>query len=251
MLVRKKTNNNRKVLIAVLAAITAPWLTVAGLKGFQIGYAFVKGLPAWQQTATWVSLVSVFAIIIGFLLFKVLRAWAIARMHVAKDKPRKVGVRFFGGGFIDVLSRINTDRELRYKAQGFAFTPRSIKGDAAVSICEDPFPVVAFPVREAVQSWSGAVAQRHAEEPSASSAYSKWASQHREIVTLLDIVGKGQGFTGLSCLHTWRWLGKPDVFRFLVVVFDPEEAKTEENADDNLPNIENIETEKEVEACVS
>lgn len=251
MLIQKKAKNSRKILLAVLAAVVAPWLAVALLKGFQLGYAFVKGLPAWQQTATWVSFVSVIAIIVGFFLFKILRAWAIARMHVANDKPRKVGVRFFGGGFVDVLSRIHTDRELRYKAQGFAFTPRSIKGDAAISICEDPFPVVAFPVREAIQSWSGAVAQRHAEEPDASSAYSKWASEHREIVALLDIVGKGSGFTGLSCLHTWKWLGKPDVFRFLVVVFDPEEAKTEENADDDFPDIEDIETEKEVETCVS
>jgi len=67
-------------------------------------------------------------------------------------------------------------------------------------------------------------------------------------VALLDIVGKGEGYTGLSCLHTWRWLGKPDVFRFLVVVFDPEEAQAEDNIDNNLSNIE---MEKEVETCIS
>lgn len=108
-----------------------------------------------------------------------------------------------------------------------------------------------FPVREAVRTLGGAIAQRHREETGASSEYSKWASEHREIVALLDIVGKGQGYTGLSCLDTWRWLGKPDVFRFLVVVFDPEEAKTEENTDYNVSNMGRIAMEKEVETCVS
>lgn len=248
MLVRKKTNNNRNILIAVLVAVTAPWLAVAVLKGFQIGYAFVKGLPGWQQTATWVSLVGIIAIVAGYLLFTTLRRLAISRIHSTKDRPRQLGVRLFGGGFADVIDKIKTDRELRFKAVGFAFIPRSIKGNAALSICEEPFPMMAFPIREAVRTWSGAVAQRHAEEPGAYSEYFKWASQHREIVALLDIVGKGEGYTGLSCLHTWRWLGKPDVFRFLVVVFDPEEAKAEDNTDDKLSNIE---MEKEVETCLS
>ena len=248
MLVRKKTNNNRKILIAVLAAVTAPWLAVVGLKGFQRGYEFIQSLSAWQQTATWVSLVGVIAIVAGYFLYVALRRLAVKKMHTDKDKPRQLGVRLFGGGFADVIDKINTDRELKFKAKGFAFIPRSIKGDAALSICEEPFPCMAFPTREAVRTWSGAVAQRHAEEPGASSEYLKWANQHREIVALLDIVGKGQGYTGLSCLHTWRWLGKPDVFRFLVVVFDPEEAKAEENADDDMSNIE---MEKEVETCLS
>lgn len=251
MLVRKKTNNNRKVMISVLVAVTAPWLVMAGLKGFSIGYEFIKDLPAWQQTATWVSLVSIISIIVGYVLFTTLRRLAVSRIHSTKDRSRQLGVRLFGGGFADVIDKIKTDRELRFKAVGFAFIPRSIKGDAAISICEEPFPTMAFPIREAVRTWSGAVAQRHAEEPGAYSEYFKWASQHREIVALLDIVGKGEGYTGLSCLHTWRWLSKPDVFRLLVVVFDPEETKEEDNTDDNLSNIENIEMEKEVETCLS
>jgi len=248
VLVRKKTKNNRKILIAVLTAVTAPWLAVAGLKIFQIGYAFVKGLPAWQQTAIWVSLVGVIAILAGYFLYVALRRLAVKKMHTDKDKPRQLGVRLFGGGFADVIDKINSDRELKFKAVGFAFIPRSIKGDAALSICEEPFPCMGFPVREAVEPWAGAVAQRHAEEPGASGEYSKWADQHPDIVSLLDIVGKGQGYTGLSCLHTWRWLGKPNVFRLLVVVFDPEETKVEDNTDDSFSDIE---MEKEVETCLS
>jgi len=248
MLVRKKTNNNRKILIAVLAVVTIPWLAVGGLKGFERGFEFIKSLPSWQQTATWVSLVGIIAIVAGYFLYVALKRLAVKKMHTNKDKPRQLGVRLFGGGFADVIDKIKTDRELKFKAVGFVFIPRSIKGDAALSICEEPFPTMAFPTREAVRTWSGAVAQRHAEEPGAYSEYSKWASQHREIVALLDIVGKGEGYTGLSCLHTWRWLGKPDVFRFLVVVFDPEEAQAEDNIDNNLSNIE---MEKEVETCIS
>lgn len=249
MLIRnKKRNNNRRLLIAVITAIIAPWLVVAAVKGLQLGFGFIEGLAAWQQTAVWVSLVGIVAIIAGYLLFKALRRLAVHRLHGAKDRPRQLGVRFYGGGFADVLDRINTDAELKFKAAGWAAIPRSIKGDAVISICEEPFPCTGFPVREAVRTFSGAAAQRRVEEPGAIAAYSDWASRHRGIVALLDIVGKGEGYTGISCLHSWRWLAKPDVFRFLLVVFDPEEAKTEEEPGNDASNTE---IEKEVEACVS
>jgi hypothetical protein len=248
MLVHKKTNNGKIILIAVLAAVIAPWLAVGGLKGFQKVYGLINGLPAWQQTATLVSLMSIIAIVAGYFLYIALRRLAIRKMHIDRDKPRQMGVRLFGGGFADVIDKINTDRELKYRAVGFAFVPRSIKGNSTLSICEEPFPCTGFPVREAVRTWSGAVAQRHAEEQKASSAYTKWAGEHREIVALLDIVGKGQGYTGLSCLHGWQWLSRPDVFRFLFIVFDPEEARTENNIDYNAPD--NVMAEEE-ETCVS
>jgi hypothetical protein len=248
MLIQKKTNDSKKILIAVLAAVTVPWLAVAGIKGVQRGYQFISGLAPWQQTATLVSLVGIIVILAGYFLYLALRHLAIRKMHLDKDKPRQLGVRLFGGGFADVIDKIHTDRELKFKAVGFAYIPRSIKGDTAVSICEEPFPCMGFPVREAVRTWSGAMAQRHAEEAGACSAYSKWASQHREIVVLVDIVGKGQGYTGLSCVYNWHWLGKPDVFRFLMVVFDPEGADTKENPDDTMSNIER---ERGAETCVA
>lgn len=225
----RKSKRN-KTLIALLIAGTLPWVIVLAIKLGQRGLGLIHHLPAWQETAIWISLSAILGLGIGYLIYRSSRHLAITKIHQAKDRPRKLGVRLFGGGFIDILSKIASDPEIRFKATGFAFVPRSIKGDIKTTNHEEPFPVVELPVREAIKSWQGACAARDKEVTIASGEYSSWLSRQKDqIRCLCDIVGKGKGHTGLSCLYRWGWLRKPDVAKFLFIVFDPEEKRIEES----------------------
>lgn len=229
---RTREINWKKIAVYIVIAALVPWVVVGGIKLGHKAVEFIQSLPPWQQAPAWTALLGMTGVVFGYLIYRLVRSFAIRKIHQAKDKPRILGVRLFGGGFIDVISKLSTDPELRFKAKCFAFVPRSIKGEAKISLDEEPLPVVEFPVREAIKTFEGAVAQRRSEEPQAMNEYMRWLNQAKGITCLVDITGKGKGHTGQSCLYAWSWLGKPDVARFNIMVFDLEKSDTGEATDE-------------------